>query len=53
MHGRLSLAARAAHPGEGSRPLVPLRRTAGWYDLKVRIARHGGGRYALDLTKSG
>jgi hypothetical protein len=25
----------------------------GWYDLKLRIARHGGGRYALDLTKSG
>jgi hypothetical protein len=25
----------------------------GWYDLKLRIAHHGGGHYALDLTKSG
>lgn len=25
----------------------------GWYDIRLRIERHGGGRYALDLTKSG
>ena len=52
MHGRLSLAARAAHPGkkQGFSYRAP---RGGWYDLKLRIARHGGGRYALDLTKSG
>ncbi|HEX3453606.1 MAG TPA: S8 family serine peptidase [Gaiellaceae bacterium] len=25
----------------------------GWYDVKLKLERHGGGRYALQLTKSG
>ncbi len=52
MHGRLSLAAPAAHPGKKQR-LSYRAPHGGWYDLKLRIARHGGGRYTLDLTKSG
>ena len=52
MHGRPSLAARTAHPGSKQRLSYRAPR-GGWYDLKLRIARHGGGHYALDLTKSG
>lgn len=43
-HGRPSLAARQRLSYRAPR--------GGWYDLKLRIAGHGGGRYALDLTKS-
>ncbi|HEY2740967.1 MAG TPA: S8 family serine peptidase [Gaiellaceae bacterium] len=50
-HGRPSLVARTARPGRMQRLSYRAPR-GGWYDLKLRIARHGGGRYALDLTKS-
>jgi subtilisin family serine protease len=51
-HGRPSLAVRTAHPGRLQR-LSYRAPHGGWYDLKLRIAHHGGGHYALDLTKSG
>jgi subtilisin family serine protease len=51
-HGRPSLVVRTAHPGRMQRLSYRAPR-GGWYDLKLRIARRGGGHYALDLTKSG
>ena len=51
-HGRPSLAARTAHPAALQRLSYRALR-GGWYDLEARIAHHGGGHYALDLTKSG
>jgi subtilisin family serine protease len=40
------------HPGKTQRLSYRAPYT-GWYDVKLRIERHGGGRYALQLTKSG
>jgi subtilisin family serine protease len=40
------------HAGRTQRLSYPAPRT-GWYDVKLRIDRHGGGRYALQLTKTG
>jgi subtilisin family serine protease len=44
--------ARTAHPGRTQRLSYRAGHT-GWYAVKLRIARHGGGRYVLHLTKSG
>ena len=44
--------ARTAHPGKTQR-LAYRAAHAGWYELELRIMRHGSGRYALQLTKSG
>jgi subtilisin family serine protease len=44
--------ARTARPGRTQRLSYRAPHT-GWYAVKLRIARHGGGRYALHLTKSG
>ena len=40
------------HPGRTQRLSYRAPRT-GWYDVKLRIERHGGGRYSLQLTKTG
>jgi subtilisin family serine protease len=46
--------ARVARKGpEAAQQLSYRARHTGWYALKLRIARHGGGRYSLDLSKSG
>jgi subtilisin family serine protease len=42
---------RTAHPGRTQRLAYRAPHT-GWYDVKLRVMRHGGGRYALQLTKS-
>ena len=39
------------HAGKTQRLSYRAPRT-GWYDVKLKIERHGGGRYALQLTKS-
>jgi hypothetical protein len=39
------------HPGRTQRLSYRAPRT-GWYDVKLRIERHGGGRYSLQLTKT-
>jgi hypothetical protein len=44
-------AARATHPGKTQR-LSYTARKGGWYLVELRVERHGGGRYALHLTKS-
>ena len=44
--------ARTARPGSTQRLSYRAPHT-GWYAVKLRIARHGGGRYALHLRKSG
>ncbi len=44
--------ARTARPGRTQRLSYRAPHT-GWYAVKLRIARHGGGRYALHLRKSG
>lgn len=43
--------ARTAHPGSTPRLSYRARR-GGWYDLKLRMTRHGGGRYSLSLKKT-
>jgi subtilisin family serine protease len=48
---RTTVVARARHAGR--RPGFSYRsQQGGWYVLMLRIARHGGGRYSLSLTKS-
>jgi subtilisin family serine protease len=42
----------AAHPGSMQRLSYRAAR-GGWYIVELRIERHGGGGYALQLTKSG
>ena len=42
---------QAAHPGKTQRFSYRARR-GGWYYLVLRVAHHGGGRYALQLSKS-
>jgi len=44
--------ARTARPGRTQRLSYRAGHT-GWYAVKLRIARHGGGRYALQMTKGG
>jgi hypothetical protein len=43
--------AHAAHPGRTQRLSYTAVR-GGWYYVELRITRHGGGRYVLQLTKS-
>lgn len=52
LQGRVEEVARTAHPGRTQRLWYRAPQT-GWYAVKLRIARHGGGRYSLRLTKSG
>ena len=51
LQGHAARVARTARPGATERLSYRARHT-GWYALKLRIARHGGGRYSLDLSKS-
>ena len=51
-HGTRRRVAWTRHPGKTQR-LSYRAAHAGWYDVKLRMARQGSGRYALDLTKSG
>jgi subtilisin family serine protease len=51
LHGRKGLVATTAHPG-GTQRLAYRAAHAGWYDLALRLTRHGGGRYTLDVKKS-
>jgi subtilisin family serine protease len=48
-------AGRVAHAAQAGATQRLSYRAArgGWYIVDLRIARHGGGRYALQLTKSG
>jgi subtilisin family serine protease len=50
--GQPERVARTAHAGRMQQLSYPAPHT-GWYAVKLRIVRHGGGRYALHLTKSG
>jgi subtilisin family serine protease len=49
--GRPTLAARTARPGSTQRLSYRAAR-GGWYDVKLRIERHGQGAYALHLAKT-
>jgi subtilisin family serine protease len=51
LHGTRGRVAWTAQPGQTQRLSYRALRT-GWYDLKLRVAGHSGGRYTLDLTKS-
>jgi hypothetical protein len=51
LQGRTARVARK-HP-EATQLLAYRARHTGWYALKLRIARQGGGRYSLDLSKTG
>jgi hypothetical protein len=44
-------AAHTAHPGK-SQHLSYRAQRGGWYYVELRTGNHGGGRYALQLTKS-
>jgi subtilisin family serine protease len=44
--------ARTARAGKTQRLSYRAPHT-GWYEVRLRIERHGGGRYSLNLTKSG
>jgi subtilisin family serine protease len=48
---RAGVVARTRHAGKRQRLSYPVQH-GGWYVLVLRIERHGGGRYSLDLTKS-
>jgi subtilisin family serine protease len=50
LHGAKGRVARTAHDGKTQRLSYRATHT-GWYDVVLR-ARHGGGRYALQLTKT-
>ncbi len=50
LHTPAGRVAGAAHPGATQRLSYRAPR-GGWYIVELRIARHGGGRYALQLTK--
>ena len=43
---------RTKHQGQTQR-LSFRAPSTGWYDVKLRTQHHGGGRYVLDLSKSG
>jgi subtilisin family serine protease len=49
---RAGQVARTAHPGKTQR-LSYRAPHEGWYYVELRIMRHGGGRYALQLSKTG
>ena len=52
LHGSKGTVARTAHPGKTQR--LPYRAPhTGWYFAELRVENHGGGRYALQVTKSG
>jgi subtilisin family serine protease len=51
LHGRKGRVAWTARPGNTQRLSYQALHT-GWYYVRLRVTRHGGGRYALDLTKS-
>jgi subtilisin family serine protease len=51
LQGHRDRVARTAHAGRTQRLSYRAQHT-GWYAVKLRIGRHGGGRYALHLTKS-
>jgi len=51
-HGRRSLVARAPRPWKTQRLTYRPAHT-GWYEVQLRIAGDGGGRYTLSLTKGG
>ena len=52
LQGLSDTVARTARPGR-TQQLSYRAPHSGWYAVKLRITRHGGGRYALRLTKSG
>ena len=52
VHGVKRRVAGTARPGKTQRLSYRAPHT-GWYEVRLRIEHHGGGRYALDLTKSG
>ena len=52
LQGLPDTVARTARPGR-TQQLSYRAPHSGWYAVKLRITRHGGGRYALHLTKSG
>jgi subtilisin family serine protease len=52
VHGVKRRVARTLRSGKTQRLSYPAAHT-GWYEVRLRIENHGGGRYALDLTKSG
>jgi len=51
LQGPPARVARTALPGAEQRLSYRARHT-GWYAVKLRMRRHGGGRYSLDLSKS-
>ena len=51
-HGSKGTVARTPHPAKKQR-LSYLAPHTGWYFVELRVERHGGGGYALQLTKSG
>ena len=52
VHGIKRRVAGTARPGKTQRLSYRAPHT-GWYEVRLRIEHPGGGRYALDLTKSG
>jgi subtilisin family serine protease len=50
LHGQKWLVARAPRPWKTQHVSYPAAHT-GWYDVQLRIARNGGGRYTLHVTK--
>jgi subtilisin family serine protease len=52
VHGVKRRVAGTVHSGRIQRLRYRARHT-GWYEVRLRNEHHGGGRYALDLTKSG
>jgi subtilisin family serine protease len=51
LHGRKGLVARARRPWKTQQLSYRAAHT-GWYEVELLVARNGGGRYALHLTKS-
>ena len=51
LHGQKGRVARTVRLGKTQRLSYPAPE-GGWYVVALRIARHGGGRYALQLSKS-
>ena len=52
LQGPPARVAGTAHPGR-TQELSYRAPATGWYAVKLRIERHGGGRYSLHLRKSG
>jgi subtilisin family serine protease len=51
LQGTKGKVAWTSRPGKTQRLSYRALQT-GWYDVKLRVAAHGGGRYTLNLTKS-